>query len=113
MAKRVALLAVASVTLAACGSNGGGKTADIPAGGSTPTTAAPAPQPKPAATGCKQVAKPKPKPNGGAKKPTKLLDASKTWTLTFLTNCGSFAVKLDPKGAPHATASMVSLARSG
>jgi cyclophilin family peptidyl-prolyl cis-trans isomerase len=112
-----ALLLLAATAISACGSNSGGKTADIPAGapGSTSTSTTPAAAPKPTATakGCKPVSKPAPKPNGGAKKPKGTLDGSKTWTLTFTTNCGAFTVKLDLKSAPHASASMVSLARSG
>jgi peptidyl-prolyl cis-trans isomerase B (cyclophilin B) len=111
LATLIALLL--AVALGACGSNsGGGKTADIPAGSDSPTTPAPTTA-KPASTGCKQVAKPKPRRNGGAKRPTALLDASKAWTLTFKTNCGSFTVKLDLESAPHASASMVALARAG
>ena len=101
------------LALAACGSNSGGsKTADIPSGGETATTATPAPEPA-SAKGCEKVAKPKPKKSGGAKKPTSALDTSKTWKLTFQTSCGSFTVTLDLKSAPHASASMVSLARAG
>src|SRR4051812_21650880 len=101
------------LVLSACGSNSGGsKTAEIPSGGETVTTATPAPAPA-SANDCKKVAKPKPRKSGGAKKPTAALDASKTWTLTFKTNCGAFTVKLDLKSAPHASASMVSLARAG
>ena len=33
-------------------------------------------------------------------------------TLEFVTNCGSFTVTLDVKGAPHTSASLVSLARA-
>jgi peptidyl-prolyl cis-trans isomerase B (cyclophilin B) len=103
---------LAAAVLAACGSSSGGtKTADIPAGGAAPTT--PTQAAATPSSGCKQVAKPKPKKNGGAKKPTKPLDASKAWTLTFKTNCGSFTVKLDLKSAPNASASMVSLAKAG
>ena len=43
--------------------------------------------------------------------PTKLLDARKTYTLTFDTTCGAFAVRLDTKRAPHTAASLVSLVR--
>ena len=114
--KAVTLLATAlCLALSACGSNSGGKkAADIPSGGSStapaPATTTPSAS---AAGGCKHVAKPKPKKNGGAKKPKGALDASKTWTLTFKTNCGSFTVTLDLKSGPHASASMVSLARAG
>jgi peptidyl-prolyl cis-trans isomerase B (cyclophilin B) len=110
VATLVALLAAAA--LSACGSSdSGSKTADIPAGGASPTT--PTQEATPASGGCKQVEAPKPKPDGGAKKPNAPLDASKTWTLTFETSCGNFTVKLDPKGAPNASASMVSLAKAG
>jgi cyclophilin family peptidyl-prolyl cis-trans isomerase len=111
IATLVAVLAAA--VLGGCGSSSGGsKTAEIPAGGATPAAPAPATT-TPAASGCKQVSAPPPKPDGGAKKPTAPLDASKTWTLTFKTSCGDFTVKLDPKSAPNATASMVSLAKAG
>ena len=46
------------------------------------------------------------------KQPTSTLDASKTWTATFETSCGSFTIRLDVKDSPHTTASFVSLARS-
>jgi cyclophilin family peptidyl-prolyl cis-trans isomerase len=109
-------LVLLAATLGACGSNGsGGKTADIPSGGAgTTSTAAAQPSPPASASGCKQIAKaPSPKPDGGAKKPTQALAASKTWTLQFKTSCGDFTVKLDLKSAPHASTSMVSLARAG
>jgi cyclophilin family peptidyl-prolyl cis-trans isomerase len=114
LALAVPLLATA---LTACGSNSGGSTqADIPSGAGTETTtaAAPAPAPQNAASGCKQIAAaPKAKPDGGQKKPSKPLDSSKTWTLTFQTSCGDFTVTLDLKTAPNASASMVSLANAG
>ena len=47
------------------------------------------------------------------KRPTATLDASKTWTATFDTTCGTFAVRLNVKLSPRTTASFVSLARSG
>jgi cyclophilin family peptidyl-prolyl cis-trans isomerase len=45
--------------------------------------------------------------------PTEPLDASKTYTLTFATNCGSFTVTLDPQVAPKTAASLVALAQDG
>src|SRR5436309_11910392 len=105
-----ALLAAA---LSACGSSGGSTTADIPSGSGTQTSAA-APSPAPTAKGCKQITKaPAPKRNGGAKRPAKPLDSGKTWTLDFKTSCGDFTVTLDLKRGPKASASMVSLARTG
>ena len=42
-------------------------------------------------------------------KPTKPLDASKTYDVTFQTNCGSFTVRLDVKDSPKTAASFASL----
>jgi cyclophilin family peptidyl-prolyl cis-trans isomerase len=106
MKLRSAIL-VALVALAGCG--GGTTTSDIPSSSgtttsSTTTTTAAAP------AGCTSVQKPKPKPNGTLKKPTTKLDASKTYTATIETNCGTFAFKLDVKQSPNAAASIDYLA---
>ena len=45
--------------------------------------------------------------------PAEPLDASKTYTLTFDTSCGSFTVTLDQELAPKTTASLVALANAG
>ncbi len=66
-----------------------------------------------AASGCRTVPAPQPKPAGHLKPPTTTLDASKKWQLTVATNCGSFTIALNLHTAPHASASMVALARSG
>jgi cyclophilin family peptidyl-prolyl cis-trans isomerase len=47
------------------------------------------------------------------KKPTQLLDSSKTYVITMETNCGTFAFTLDPKESPNASASFVSLTDAG
>ncbi|HEX7290734.1 MAG TPA: peptidylprolyl isomerase [Conexibacter sp.] len=47
------------------------------------------------------------------KKPQRLLDPSKTWDVTFTTNCGSFTVRLDTARAPKTAASFASLAKKG
>jgi peptidyl-prolyl cis-trans isomerase B (cyclophilin B) len=77
-------------------------------------TEAPA-QTEPARTagGCEQVAVPQPRKPKHQKKPTAALDASKKWSLAFITNCGEFTIRLDLKTAPQASASMVALARAG
>ena len=46
-------------------------------------------------------------------RPSEPLDPSKTYTLTFDTNCGSFTVTLDQKLAPNTAASLVALANDG
>src|SRR5215218_3682488 len=46
-------------------------------------------------------------------KPSTKLDPSKRYALTLRTNCGSFTILLDAKGAPATSASLVSLARRG
>jgi peptidyl-prolyl cis-trans isomerase B (cyclophilin B) len=45
--------------------------------------------------------------------PTKGLAAGHTYTATFQTSCGSFAVRVDPSSAPIAAANFVSLAQKG
>ena len=64
--------------------------------------------PAPAKGGCATVSKPSPETRTEPK-PTKPLDPSKTYDVTFKTNCGSFTVLLDVKTSPHTTASFVSL----
>jgi cyclophilin family peptidyl-prolyl cis-trans isomerase len=101
------------VGLAACGGNSkkGGEASKSSASSSSQ-------QPVPggqssAAAGCKP-ATPPPAHDGGNHKPPKgELDRSKTWSLVVDTNCGSFTIALDPKIAPHTTASLVSLAKGG
>jgi cyclophilin family peptidyl-prolyl cis-trans isomerase len=92
--RKLVVLGVVGFLLAGCG--GGGKSAATTA--ATTTTAAL----KREANGCIT-----------APKPTTSLDPSKTYLLTMKTNLGSFTIRLDPKQSPHATASLVALARAG
>jgi peptidyl-prolyl cis-trans isomerase B (cyclophilin B) len=87
-------LGLAVLALAGCGGGGGG-------GGA-----------KKDAAGCTQAAL-HTHPNGGYSNAHLKLDPSKTYRLAFRTNCGDFTITLDPKVAPNATASLVSLARRG
>jgi peptidyl-prolyl cis-trans isomerase B (cyclophilin B) len=87
-------LLVAALGLAVTGCGGGG--------GDSQTT-----------PGCEDVDAPAPRQDGGKTAPTEQLDASKTWTLTFDTSCGTFVVKLDLDSSPNTAASLVSLARAG
>ena len=100
--------------LAACG--GGDTTSEIPSGGAAEApaeTATTETTEESAPSGCRGVEQPEPKEDGGAKKPTGALDASRTWTATVVTNCGRFSFELDLESAPKTAASFVSLARSG
>jgi cyclophilin family peptidyl-prolyl cis-trans isomerase len=92
----LALFAAAALLAAGCG----GKKEEAPAAASTD------------ANGCATVSAPEPGERSEPK-PTKRLDASKTYELTLDTNCGDFTIWLDVKHAPATTASLVSLARHG
>jgi peptidyl-prolyl cis-trans isomerase B (cyclophilin B) len=94
------------LVVAGCGGKSDGETqAKTPAQTQTQSALTPG--------GCRQVAAPQPRKPPHEKKPTAALDASKKWSLTFDTNCGSFTVALNLKTAPKASASMVSLAKAG
>jgi peptidyl-prolyl cis-trans isomerase B (cyclophilin B) len=88
---RLAVVALLALTLTACGGNGGGSTAE----------------------GCADVDAPAAKPDGGATKPSGLLDEAVTYTLVFETSCGDFEITLDQETAPDTAASLVALATSG
>jgi peptidyl-prolyl cis-trans isomerase B (cyclophilin B) len=104
--RRATLILLALFALAACGEGEDERSA----GGGTPTTStAPAPS---TAQGCEQAEQPDPKPDGGQQKPTDELDPGKTYTVTVKTNCGTFSWKLDVKGAPKTSASIVALAEN-
>jgi peptidyl-prolyl cis-trans isomerase B (cyclophilin B) len=105
-------LAILALPLAGCGSSNKATTADIPSA-KPPSTLAQSGSPAGrSAKGCRQVTS-RPRKPGRQKKPSKPLDASKTWTLEFKTSCGNFTVTLDLKRGPKASASMVSLAKAG
>src|ERR1044072_4022535 len=97
MALRRGLPLALVLVLAACG--GGSK------GTSTEATSTDA-------NGCVTVDQPKPE-NRTEPKPTKPLDAAKTYRVVIHTNCGSFTIKLAVKTSPATTASFASLVQKG
>jgi cyclophilin family peptidyl-prolyl cis-trans isomerase len=106
-------LTVALVPLAAagCGSSGSGTGSSAPA--STPTVAS-APAASTQANGkCETMQAPAPRKSGGEKKPSTKLDASKNYTVTVETNCGTFAFKLDVKDSPNTTSAFAGLIKRG
>lgn len=96
---RSALVAIAVVLLAA-GCGGSNRSSNAVGGSSGSTTAT-----------CETVDAPLAREPAILRPPAHLLDPKKTYTLTFDTSCGTFSVRLDPKLAPHTTASLVSLSR--
>jgi len=95
---RSALVAIAVLLLAAgCG---GAKGSSNAAGdsGSAPAT-------------CETVDTPLAREPAILRPPRHPLNPSKKYTLTFDTSCGTFTVRLDPKLAPHTTASLVALTK--
>ena len=66
---------------------------------------------RPSATGSARASRhPRRGKPGTSEAPSEPLDASKTYTLTFDTSCGSFTITLDPELAPETSASLVALA---
>lgn len=62
---------------------------------------------------CREVEAPAPRQGRAGVAPDEPLPAEARVTLTFETSCGSFSVELEPRLAPHTTASLVALARAG
>ena len=97
-ALRLSLVPVLALGLAACG--GGSKHS------SQATTTDPT-------TGCIPWASAPPAKARQEPKPTTELSPSKTYDVTFLTNCGSFTIRLAVKTSPNTAASFFSLAQKG
>jgi len=108
--RRLLLVALLSLGLAACGSSSNTtsttthsvKTAS--AGSTTASTEQ---------YGCRHVAAPAPKPQPHLSAPHLKLDPGKTYTVTMLTNCGTFAFTLDVKQSPRTSASFYYLVKLG
>jgi peptidyl-prolyl cis-trans isomerase B (cyclophilin B) len=96
---RSALVAIAVVLLAA-GCGGANRSSNAVGSGSDSTIST-----------CETVDAPLAREPAILHAPAHLLDPKKTYTLTFDTSCGTFSIRLDPKLAPHTTASLVSLTR--
>jgi peptidyl-prolyl cis-trans isomerase B (cyclophilin B) len=100
----LAAVAVA-VTVGGCGSSGGAaasRTARATHGTIGIVLAA---HVDAASSPCRKVPTPKPKPIQHLKAPTLRLDPAKTYTVTVVTNCGSFAIALDVRQSPKTSAS--------
>ena len=94
---RALLLAIAALALAT-GCGGGDDSSETTTGASGE---------------CVSVDAPEARDPGSRDAPSDLLEAGKTYALTFETSCGSFTVTLDTELAPNTAASLVALARDG
>jgi cyclophilin family peptidyl-prolyl cis-trans isomerase len=94
-----------SLALAACGGSDSGDSASA--------TPEPATSGTTTETGCEKVTKPQPKPAAKLPKPTKALEAGKTYAATVSTSCGDFTITLDAERAPKTGGSFMSLAEQG
>ena len=83
----------------------------VACGGDDSTNSTPAGTSGDAASACEQVDQPDPKKVKLKEPPLKA--PPEGTTVTFDTNCGSFTVELDTKGAPKTSASFAYLAQEG
>jgi peptidyl-prolyl cis-trans isomerase B (cyclophilin B) len=114
--RTIALLLAATLVAAGCGSSHkkGGLGAKTSSTASTTTATTKKPY-KPAkdAVGCVKVALPRPKGPGSLKKPSLALSATKHYTVTLATNCGSIEIALDVTRAPKTASSFAALVTKG
>ncbi|MGN6872855.1 MAG: peptidylprolyl isomerase [Solirubrobacteraceae bacterium] len=114
--RRACLVLAIVLGVAGCGSSGSGNssasssTAGSAAGSATSSTAASGGA-SPAA--CRTVAAPSPKGPQHLPPPRVKLDPSRTYTVTVVTNCGTFAFTLDVKHSSKTSASIDYLVKRG
>lgn len=102
----VGLLLCAMLALVAAGCGGDDSSSDADGGNGDGGA-------QQASGGCERVQAPKPREAETEKKPREDLDPRRTYEVTFDTNCGSFAFRLDVEQSPQATASIAALVESG
>jgi len=110
--RRACLIVAVAIVAAGCGSSASHGASTSTAGhGSAPTPSTAASAPSPSA--CRTVPVPPPKPNGHLSAPHLKLDPHRTYTVTIVTNCGTFAFTLDVAQSPKTSASFYSLVKRG
>ena len=122
---RALIAAALVVVLAGCGSSAGSSStarrsssATAPQSGSSAAASSSAAAGSSAAGGslasrCRSVAVPAPNGPQHLSAPTLKLDPSRTYTVTIVTNCGTFALTLDVKDSPKTSASFYALVKRG
>jgi peptidyl-prolyl cis-trans isomerase B (cyclophilin B) len=116
--KALPILALVLVlVIAGCGSSSSSTPASSQAAGSATSTAAGSSSSSStsstASAPCRKVALPAPRPTQNVPPPHLTLDPSRTYTVTAVTNCGTFAFTLDVKQSPKTSASFYYLVKRG
>jgi peptidyl-prolyl cis-trans isomerase B (cyclophilin B) len=109
--RRLFLPALLALVVAACGSGHSASSSSHSA--SSPTTSSPSSAAASAGGGCRAVGPPGARPQAHLAAPHLRLDPDKTYTVTVVTNCGTFAFTLDVKHSPKTAASIYSLVKRG
>jgi len=99
------LLLLGVLLLAGCGSKKAATTTTTSTTATAATTTAHA--------GCTTIASPPTMTPRSEKKPTQLLDKTKHYDVTLVTNCGSFTFRINQAQSPNTAASFVSLVQKG
>ncbi len=107
--RRAWLILAVVVGLAGCGSSNSSSTSTSATSTAAATTAAAAPSASP----CTTVKVPAPKPSPHLSAPHLKLDPHRTYTVTIVTNCGTFAFTLDVAQSPKTSASFYYLVKRG
>ncbi len=105
--RRLSLLAVFALLLGACGSSS--QASSSSASSAAHASAAQTPAASSSGSGCTHVALPGARSEPHLSAPKTTLDPHKTYTVTVVTNCGTFAFTLDVKDSPRTSASFYSL----
>jgi peptidyl-prolyl cis-trans isomerase B (cyclophilin B) len=103
--RRACLAVLIVLGAAGCGSSSSHSSQTSGTSGAASSTAAPA--------GCRAVPVPAPRGTQHISPPTVALDAHRTYTVTVVTNCGTFAFALDVKRSPKTSASIDYLVKRG
>jgi peptidyl-prolyl cis-trans isomerase B (cyclophilin B) len=118
--RRCLLTLAVALTLAACGSSSSSSSSSSARGSGASTSASssaagastsPTGSAAQGGAACRTVPVPAPKPSPHLSGPQLALNPARTYTVTIVTNCGTFAFTLDVKQSPKTAASFYSLVK--
>ena len=111
--RRACLALAIALGTAGCGSSGSTSTTTSTTAAGSATTTTSTKTSGGAAAACRTVPVPMPKGAQHLRPPQVKLDPSRTYTVTVLTSCGTFAFTLDVKQSPKTSASIYYLVKRG